>query len=334
MKSEFLHQYQKSNGIPLRSKIFTHFYKLNALGYKVRALSNLILGNQISATLLKKIMGIHPNRSFPKLNKRNLRSSYSQLRSEYQHIQKHRTVYLFVDEFTHFNDEKVGIAALRLLFELGYDVKIANHQESGRAAISKGLLTHAVRCANKNVMIFQELVTKDIPLIGIEPSAILTFKDEYPRLVDKALVSQAKALSENVYTIESFLYHEVKKGYITADHFNETEKQILLHGHCHQKALTDINEIAWLLSLPKHHIVEIIPSGCCGMAGSFGYEKEHYEVSMQIGELVLFPAIRAASSQAVIAASGTSCRHQILDGTGGIEAKHVAEILYEALKSN
>ncbi len=330
MKAEFLYQYQKVNGIPFRSGLFSHFERLNAFGYKISTLSNLISGNNILGIFLKKIMGVHVNRSLPKINSKTLRSKYTKLRDEYKEINKHKIVYLFVDEFTNYNDERVGETALRLLFGLGYDVRITKHVESGRAAISKGVLDYAVKCANKNISIFHPIISKDALLVGIEPSAILSFRDEYPRLVNEVLKPKAEDLAKNVLTIEEFLFSEVENGNLTDHYFCQDKKAILLHVHCHQKALTDTKKIAWLLSLPKHYTVEIIPSGCCGMAGSFGYEKEHYEVSMQIGELVLFPAIRSAAPSTIIVASGTSCRHQILDGTG-IKAKHVVEVLYDAL---
>lgn len=330
MKAEFLHQYQKVNGIPFRSKLFGNFEKLNSIGYKVSTFSNFISGNKVTSRILKKMMGVHPNRSLPKINKETIRSKYTALQKEYSGVEKHKTVYVFVDEFTNYNDGEVGEKAMRLLFELGYDVNITQHMESGRAAISKGILDYAVKCANRNVSIFHSLLDNDISLIGIEPSAILTFKDEYPRLVSSDLRIKAKELSEKVFTIEAFLYAEQQVGNLRNNQFDQERKSILLHGHCHQKALTDIDEVAWLLSFPDNYSVEIISSGCCGMAGSFGYEKEHYDVSMAIGELVLFPAVRAAHDDSIIVASGTSCRHQILDGTG-IKAKHVVEVLYDAL---
>jgi len=213
---------------------------------------------------------------------------------------------------------------------LGYEVVIVDHEESGRAAFSKGVLQLAKKYANKNVELFSDLANEKSPLIGIEPSAILSFRDEYPKIVDDRLKERADSLSEHCFTIEEFLYSEVENENILQSSFNTVVEKVLLHGHCHQKALTDIKKVAWVLSLPKNYTVEVIPSGCCGMAGSFGYEKEHYEVSMQIGELVLFPAVREASPSTIIAASGTSCRHQISDGTKK-KAFHVVEVLYNAL---
>jgi Fe-S oxidoreductase len=151
--------------------------------------------------------------------------------------------------------------------------------------------------------------------------------------VKEDLRAKAKELSTHVFTIESFLYQEFQNGNLEKWFFHTKRKSIHLHGHCHQKALTKINEVAWLLSIPENYTVEIIPSGCCGMAGSFGYEKEHFDLSMQIGELVLFPTIRKLNDDVTIVASGTSCRHQILDGTK-VVAYHVVEVLYDALILN
>ncbi|MCP4121899.1 MAG: FAD-binding oxidoreductase, partial [Bacteroidetes bacterium] len=141
----------------------------------------------------------------------------------------------------------------------------------------------------------------------------------------------AKKIADYCLMVEEFLVAEMKKGKITADEFSDAPAKVLLHGHCHQKALSKVDYSAWVLGLPKHYDVEVIPSGCCGMAGSFGYEKEHYEVSMRVGEMVLFPAVRTADKQTIIAAPGTSCRHQIHDGAAK-KALHPVEILYQALK--
>ena len=143
--------------------------------------------------------------------------------------------------------------------------------------------------------------------------------------------ADAHKLAENALTIEEFLAQEIDKGHLTHHPFKETSQKVLLHGHCHQKALSSIDPTVKLLTLPENYEVEVIPSGCCGMAGSFGYEKEHYDLSMQVGELVLFPAVREAQEETLIAAPGTSCRHQIKDGTQK-HALHPVEILWEALE--
>jgi len=213
---------------------------------------------------------------------------------------------------------------------LGYEVIIPKHEESGRAWLSKGLLRPAKKIANKNIKIFQSLITTETPLIGVEPSAILTFRDEYIDLADNENFEVAKSLSKNVFMIDEFIAAEIARGNISREFFTKEKRKIRLHGHCQQKALASTQSSETILSFPENYSVETIPSGCCGMAGSFGYEKEHYDLSMKVGELVLFPAVRNADAETIIAAPGTSCRHQVKDGTGKI-ARHPVEVLYEAL---
>jgi Fe-S oxidoreductase len=174
------------------------------------------------------------------------------------------------------------------------------------------------------------LISAETPLIGIEPSAILTFRDEYIDLADDDQFEAAKQLAANVFTVEEFIASEIGKGTIKKEQFRDEKRLIKLHGHCQQKALSSIAPSVKMLSLPENYSVEVIPSGCCGMAGSFGYEKEHYDLSMKIGELVLFPAVRNRTVDTIIAAAGTSCRHQIKDGTK-VKALHPVEILWNAL---
>jgi Fe-S oxidoreductase len=209
---------------------------------------------------------------------------------------------------------------------------IPEHVDSGRAQISKGLLRDAQRLATRNVELLKDIVTTEIPLIGIEPSAILGFRDEIPDLVPKHLIGTAEELGKNTFLIDEFIARETDRGRIRSEAFSQESRRIKLHGHCHQKALSSVAATVKSLKLPVNYQVEVIPSGCCGMAGSFGYEKEHWTVSQQIGELVLFPAVRSASSDIILAAPGTSCRHQIKDGTSRI-ALHPAEILADALKT-
>jgi Fe-S oxidoreductase len=236
---------------------------------------------------------------------------------------------LFCDEFTNFYDVSVGIDAYELLTTLGYEVILVDHEESGRAFISKGFLEEAKAIANINVGIFSNYITADCPLIGIEPSAILTFRDEYIRLANDK--EDAEKLAKNVFTIEEFFKNEITSGKIHAEQFSDEEKTIKIHGHCHQKSLSTIEATFAMLNVPKNSSVTIYNSGCCGMAGSFGYEKEHYEISMQMGEDTLFPKIRTTDSTTTIAAAGTSCRHQIFDGTSR-KALHPVTILRSCLK--
>lgn len=332
IKAEFQHQYHKANGVPLRSRLFAENATLNGLAAKVSGLSNWLYTNKLTSSLMKKMLGVHPKRSIPQVAKQTLRSWY---KKTYPKLvlparQKGR-VYLFADEYTDVLDAAIGIKAVELLVRLGYEVRLVDHVESGRSHISKGLLDRAKDLAAQNVEVFSPIVSEVAPLIGVEPSAILTFRDEYPRMVDAIHRGPAKKLAKNALMVEEFLKREIDAGRITAADFHQDQKTILLHGHCHQKALSSVADAAWLLSLPENYTVEVIPSGCCGMAGSFGYEAEHYDVSMKIGELVLFPKVRKAASDTLIAAAGTSCRHQIHDGTKR-EALHPVEILWAALR--
>ncbi|RZS96244.1 FAD-binding and (Fe-S)-binding domain-containing protein [Cecembia calidifontis] len=332
MKAEFLYQYQKTHGIPLRSKAFAYINDLNKLGAFVPGLANFSLSNGISGSILKKVLGVAPKRTLPAISSESLRQWFRKNEAQYPVTKPIiKTVYLFVDEFINHNDTEIGITTVKLLRKLGYEVIVVDHEESGRSALSKGLLEKAKGHANANVKIFKELVNGDKLLVGIEPSAILSFRDEYPRLVDQELVEASKKLKFHTLLIDEFIGREIAAGNITPESFTKDPKRIKLHGHCHQKALSSLSWTQKLLSLPVHYEVEVIPSGCCGMAGSFGYEAEHYELSMQIGEMVLFPAVREASENTLIAAPGTSCRHQIADGTGR-KALHPVEILYQALK--
>ena len=280
--------------------------------------------------LVKSVSGFAVKRSMPRLYKTTLRNWYNKRTRNKDKDNLTRKVYLFCDEFSNFNDTEIGIKSILLLERLGYEVIIPDHDESGRTWLSKGFVRKAQQIANKNIGLLSPLVTGDTPLIGIEPSAILTFRDEYIDLASNEQFDTARELSKNVYLLDEFLAKEIDSGHTTKEQFTKEKKQIKVHGHCQQKALSSVALSAKILSFPENYTATVIPSGCCGMAGSFGYEKEHYDLSMKIGELVLFPAVRANDQETLIAAPGTSCRHQIKDGTGR-KALHPAEILFDAL---
>ena len=257
--------------------------------------------------------------------------------SQYRIARSKKKVYLFADEFTNLQEAELGQTFAKLLMRLGYKVEIPQHVESGRAAISKGCLKLAKKFAEKNVNLLADKVSEAHPLIGIEPSCILSFRDEYPDLVAPENRNKARELAKNSLLYDEFLLKEIEVGNISAEDFEDAAMEIWLHGHCHQKALVGVDKTAKALKqLLSGSKVNIIPSGCCGMAGSFGYEKEHYETSLAIGEMILFPAVRKVIASkgeipAIVAAPGTSCRQQILDGTG-VKAVHPIEILYKMLK--
>jgi Fe-S oxidoreductase len=328
LKAEFLQHYYDSNGVPIRSRIIANIASINKFGSIFPSLTNFFMTNKLIAPLLMKSIGFEPGRSMPLLYKTTLDKWFNKHRISQKGPFPNGKVFLFNDEFTRFNDTEIGIKSILLLNKLGYEVIIPNHLVSGRTFLSKGLLRKAKKIANHNIRMLKQM---DGPVIGIEPSAILSFRDEYPELANQDLLIDAKKLAERTFTIEEFLRLEFDKGNISPGQFTMDSTEILYHGHCQQKAIASTAQALKILAIPDGYTVKEIPSGCCGMAGSFGYEKEHYEVSMKVGELVLFPAVRKAKDTTLIAASGTSCRHQIKDGTGK-KALHPVEILYNALK--
>lgn len=332
LKAEFLQHYYDAHGIPMRAQMIARFSTLSRLGMIAPALYNFMMTNPTVSRFIKDFAGFARARSLPTLHAFTLHSWH--LRRKWDKrlatTPPPRKVHLFCDEFTNFNDTGIGITTIKLLEKLGYEVVMPNHEESGRTWLSKGLIREAKKIANRNIALLAPVISEDAPLVGIEPSAILTFRDEYPDLADDANLDAANMLAKHALTIEEFIAAEIDKGHIRPEQFTSEKKKILLHGHCQQKALSSTAPGKRMLSLPANYTVETIPSGCCGMAGSFGYEKEHYELSMKIGELVLFPAVRQASSDTLIAAAGTSCRHQVKDGTAK-KALHPVEILWEAL---
>lgn len=330
LKAEFLQHYYDANGVPFRARLIANFTRMSKLSSLVPAFYNALINNSITGSLVKIVSGFSVKRSLPTISKQTLKNWYN-------HFDQHsvqplnKKVYLFCDEFTNYTESHIGIKAVQLLNALGYEVIIPEHDESGRTWLSKGLVRRAKQIANRNIRALSPLISAEHPLIGIEPSAILTFRDEYPDLADDEALEAARQLSKHSYYIDEFLAREVKAGRITSDQFTDAPMQIKVHGHCQQKAVGSLSDTVNVLSLPRHYRVETIPSGCCGMAGSFGYEKEHYDLSMRIGELVLFPVVRSSAPDCTVAAPGTSCRHQIKDGTGAL-AKHPVEVLYEALR--
>ncbi|MBE0647944.1 MAG: FAD-binding protein [Bacteroidales bacterium] len=332
LKAEFLQHWYEARGIPLRSRLIANITSINRLGSLFPAFYNFFQQNRITSGLIKSLLGFSAHRSLPLLANKTfgfwLRKQLPILNSSLE--KKTGSLYLFVDEFTNYNDAEVGISFVKLLHALGYEIRVVTHPESARTFLSKGLLKKARKLAQQNVLIFADIISEETPLVGIEPSAILGFRDEYPDLVGPELQQASRKLASHCMLYDEFLEREMKAGRITSEQFTSKTARIKLHGHCHQKALTSVKPSSAILSLPENYKVEEIPSGCCGMAGSFGYEKEHYDLSMKVGELVLFPEIRKASADIIIAAPGTSCRHQIHDGTGR-KALHPVEVLWEAL---
>lgn len=331
LKAEFLQQYYDKNSIPLRSKLIANITQINQLGSLFPSLFNFVNHHPFISMMIKRLLGFAEKRSIPNLHKTTLHKWFS--KNNDNQASTERIVHLFADEFTNYNDTPIGIKTIQLLQKLGYKVIIPKHIESGRTYLSKGLVKRAKYIAIKNVNLLKNIVSAEAPLVGIEPSAILTFRDEYPELVTPELVHEAKKLAKNSLTIEEFLHREIKIGKIKKEQFTTETKEVKFHAHCYQKALASSLPIKEILSFPINYTATEIQSGCCGMAGSFGYEKEHYDLSKKVGELILLPEVRNTPKSVLIAASGTSCRHQIKDETER-EALHPVEILFDALKKN
>jgi FAD/FMN-containing dehydrogenase/Fe-S oxidoreductase len=333
LKAEFMQHYNDVKGVSLPAWLISHIGRIHRINSRFPGIYNLISSNTITASLIKKVLGFSTRRSLPQLSRVSLERWLKKnvLEADKTVTPNTPEVYLFLDEFTNFLDAEIGIAAARLLTRLGYRLKFAPATESGRTYISKGLLRKARRIAERNIRTYGKLLGEHGYLVGVEPSAILTFRDEYPELAGAGLHAQAAKLSRQCLTLDEFIAAEFQAGRIDRNLFTTEKLQIKLHGHCQQKAIASTASLKTMLTLPPNYTVDEIKSGCCGMAGAFGYEKRHYELSMKIGELVLFPEIRKAGNDAVICASGTSCRQQIADGTG-VTAMHPAEILFQALK--
>ncbi|QRY60721.1 FAD-binding protein [Sphingobacterium siyangense] len=327
MKAEFLQHYYDEHGAGFRTKLIANFTQSQKLGSWVAPLYNFVVKNDFLSGMVKKTVGFAPKRSLPTVNGTTL-TQWVKKQAVVRDAK--RRVYLFSDEFTEYNDAEIGITAYKLLTALGYEVVIPKHVQSGRTYLSKGFVKEAKKIANQNIHFLKGLITDDTPLLGVEPSGIITFRDEYLSLVDDDLRVDAQKVAKNALMIDEFLLTEMKAGRIHPEQFTGTTKKIKLHGHCYQKAFHLVTVTEQVLSFPTNFSVETIPSGCCGMAGSFGYEAEHYDVSMKVAELVLLPTIRKTSSDTLIAAAGTSCRHQIKDGVGR-KSYHPVEILYDAL---
>jgi FAD/FMN-containing dehydrogenase/Fe-S oxidoreductase len=328
LKAEWEQHRHDAKGVPYRTLMVAEMPRLMRLAALVPWLANACLTAPGVSSLIKWMLGFHARRSLPTVS-RTLLSEWVRRPHRTRGDGRRGQVHLFCDEFSETLDAEIGIKAVQLLEALGYEVTIPKHVESGRAKISKGLLRSARTLAVTNLELLGPVVSDEVPLLGIEPSAILGFRDEIPDLVPQQHEAAARKLAANCFLIDEFLARELAAGRLSPADFDSTPRRILVHGHCHQKALASLEPTLQLLRLPAGHSVEAIPSGCCGMAGSFGYDRGHFDLSMQIGEMVLFPAIRRAPTETLIAAPGTSCRHQIKDGTGR-SALHPVEILHAA----
>ena len=325
LKYEYLAHYHGEHGYPLRSYLFGYIADLARWGSAFAPLSNWIAGSGLNRWFLDRFLGIDSRRELPRFVSQPF-SKWFVEREKTQVADKGQVV-LFNDTFAEYEEPQIAMAATRILESAGYEVVLVENKVCcGRPLISKGFLSQARANAQHNIAVLLPYVESGIPIVGIEPSCILSLRDDYLDLVGG---DDAKRVAERVYMLEDFLVEQANEGRLDLK-FKTTSRRLLLHGHCHQKALVGTAATLAVLKMPPNYEVEEIASGCCGMAGSFGYEKEHYEVSRQVGQERLFDVIEAADSDVEIVAVGTSCRHQIADFTAR-KARHWTEVLVEAL---
>ena len=324
LKYEFLSQYQERHGVPPRSRLFANINGLNRLGSRYAPLSNWLAGSAIGRALASGLLGISPRRPQPAFAARSFPDWFARRRHA-SHGARYGTVALYNDTFMNYNYPEIGIAAVEILEAAGYRVELVNGGCCGRPMISKGLLKRAREQARSSIAGLYAYAAQGIPIVGCEPSCLLTLRDEYPEFIAD---HRAQAVAENSFLIDEFLANAQAAGRLDLQ-FADTPKQVLFHGHCHQKALVGTADALAVLGMPPGYRAELISAGCCGMAGSFGFEKEHYDLSMQIGGLSLFPAI-AARPDWEVTVMGVSCRQQVEHGAGR-PARHLVETLRDAV---
>ncbi len=327
LKAEFLYQYYKEHGVPLRSWLFAHIARWNALMQPMASLSNLLLRGPGKWVLTA--LGVHPKRSLPALAHESFSRWYRKQVDHRKDVrsQEQRTVIFFHDTFTEHNDPHIGQAAIKVLQAAGYQPMILEDRVCcGRPAVSKGLLDEALRLARHNIALLAPYAKQGIPIVGCEPSCMAMLVDEYLDLVPG---EDAQAVAGQAMLVDTFLVREAKAGQLKLN-LDNTPRHVLFHGHCQQKSAFGTASTLEMLRMVPNCMVEEIESGCCGMAGSFGYEREHYDLSIKLAEMSLAPIVRAAAEDTLICIMGTSCRDQI-EHTTGRHSLHPIEILASAL---
>jgi Fe-S oxidoreductase len=316
-----LYQYQEKHGYKLRNYLFGNIGLINWLTAPISSIYNSLSQTSWIMRILEMI-GITKNRPLPKLAKQRFSSWFLSYKQIINPLYESKKVVLFNDTYNEFNEPHIGISAVKVLNRLGFEVIVPPWKCCGRPMISKGLLKQAKKKALTLQALLLPYAKAGLPIIGLEPSCILTIKDDFEALIG----SVALEIRNVSITFDEFIHQHLDK--LNDVLVNPNNQKIVVHGHCHQKSLVGMKPTFEVLKKLKHLDVKEIDSGCCGMAGSFGYEKEHYDFSMKIGNLKLFPAIKKVDDKTLILANGISCRTQILQGTGK-QPKHLAEILFE-----
>ena len=328
IKVEFLAQYHEANGTPLRTRMFGHIASLSRLSSGVLApLANMGIRNPIVRNAMERFMGISSKRTLPTFAWEPFTEWFEKHREAHKAAATAKPVVLFNDTFNTYNYPNIAIAATEVLEKLGYAITLPGHGCCGRPMISKGLVDDARAAAQDVVDKLAPYARQGIPIVGLEPSCLLTLREEYLYLLPDD--PDVQLVADHAFTFEEFIVKLADEGELNVK-FTEDQREILLHGHCHQKALVGTVPSKRLLSLPPNYTVKEVDSGCCGMAGSFGYEAEHYDISIKMAERRLLPAVREAGSQTIVVAAGVSCRQQIKHGTDQ-QALHPAEVLRDAI---
>jgi len=322
MKYEFLHHYYRANGLPLRNRLFGRIETLNRLLSHVPTIANWMTAVPFNRWLMEKVVGIDRRRPLPALARQTFTDWFRQRPAPA--AAPRGEVVLFHDTFVTYNTPEIGRAAVQLLEAAGYHVALVDRKCCGRPLISKGMLTEAREHAAFNVERLHPYAARGVAIVGLEPSCLLTLRDEW---VDLLRTDEARAVAAQSALLEQFLLRERERGLELR--WTPHGRQVLLHGHCHQKAIVGTAPTVGALNWAGYKVSEV-DSGCCGMAGSFGFEREHYDISVALGDRRLAPAVRAAPVATEVVAPGISCRQQIEHLTGR-RAKHPAEVLWEAL---
>jgi FAD/FMN-containing dehydrogenase/Fe-S oxidoreductase len=330
LKAEFLHGYYKKHGVPLRSRVFANIDSLNRLAQPVAQIINPLLDGPAKWALTK--LDIHPARSLPKYAPETFENWFRRHKAQNGRYNKPgaKQVVFFNDTFMEYNQPEIGKAAIEVLEAAGIEpIVLFEKKCCGRPAVSKGLLEDARKHAEHNIRLLAPYAKRGIPIVGCEPSCMSMMVDEYPDLVPG---EDADVVAKMTMLLEAFLVHEYDGGRLDHLEFYDAPRSVLFHGQCTQKAIFGTDSTLKFLSIIPNCKVVLIESSCCGMAGSFGYEKEHYELSMKLAELSLAPTIRSAPMGTIISASGVSCREQIRHTTDR-HALHPIEIFADALRT-
>ncbi len=324
MKAEFLQGWHERNGSTLGEQFFAFPERLYPLAALFPKLVNLVNGSNPAKEVYKTVFGITSERGLPRFATQTL-AAWDRQRQVAN--PDGEMVVILNDLFMNYHEPEIGIAMVRVLEAMGYRVVITAPHQSGRTYLSKGFLKDAKRVARRTVAELRSYALKGVPVIGQEPSEILTLRDEFLDLVPDSELEDAKRLAQVSYLFEEFVNENAHK---TDGIFDASERAVAVHGHCHAKALVGTQPVLDALSIAGYLPMDL-KTGCCGMAGSFGYEEHHYDISMRIGETSLFPAVRKLSEDTAICAHGFSCRHQLSDGLGR-KGEHTAILLEKALK--